>query len=395
MAFSAQVTESYEGESGVFVTLDQSYFYPTSGGQPADRGKINGIPVTDVRVRKEDGAVLHLLQSAPQTNEVTAVINWTRRFDHMQQHTGQHILSQAFVQLAGAQTIGFHMSDDSVTIDLDKKTIGQPLIDEVEELANQIVWQNHPVVVRWATHLEAQSLPLRKIPENGSEKLRLIDIMDFDLTACGGTHVARTGEVGLIKVIKTESRNKKARIHFCCGGRALTHYRSVNQVVHGLTNQLTTGAADLATSVAKLQENEKESRRTLKRLQGQLNEIEAQQLLQDGQTIGNNKLIVHVFDNEPNSKVRGLASRLVDENGIIALLGSSSDRSHLVFGRSADASGSMKDLLQTALQLLGEGSGGGNEKFAQGTAPTAEIHTIERAIESAKKQLLEKLDAIG
>ena len=395
MEFSALVSETYQEESGCYVTLDQSYFYPTSGGQPFDKGTINGIPVTDVRVRKEDGAVVHVLESAPQTKEVTAVINWERRFDHMQQHTGQHILSQAFVQLAGAQTIGFHLSDDSVTIDLDKEKIEQPVIDAADELANQIVWQNRPIVVRWATHLEAQNLPLRKIPENGSEKLRLIDIIDFDMTACGGTHVARTGEVGLVKVIRKETRNKKARLHFCCGGRALTHYRSVNQVVNGLTNQLTTGAADLAASVAKLQENEKASRRTLKRLQGQLNEIEAQELLRNGQKIGDNTLIVHVFVNEPNSKVRGLASRLVDEKSIIALLGSTGDRSHLVFGRSEDAPGSMKDLLQTALHQLGEGSGGGNEKFAQGTAPNADIHTIERALESAKRQLLEKLDAIG
>ena len=144
--------------------LDHTYFYPTSGGQPNDRGTIDGIPVIDVNVRKEDGAILHTVESIPEKQEVTAVIDWNRRFDHMQQHSGQHILSQAFIQVAGAQTIGFHLSDDSVTIDLDKEDVNQIHITEAERLANEIVWQNRPIVVRWATRQEAQNLPLRKIP---------------------------------------------------------------------------------------------------------------------------------------------------------------------------------------------------------------------------------------
>ena len=393
--FSAVVTETLKEDGVNFIILDHTYFYPTSGGQPFDTGTINGIQVTEVGVRKEDGAILHTLESRPQTQEVAAVVNWDRRFDHMQQHTGQHILSQAFIQLASAQTIGFHLSDDSVTIDLDKGEVDQTLIDEVEDLANEIVWQNRPVVVRWATHVEAQNLPLRKIPENGNEELRLIDIVDFDLTACGGTHVARTGEVGVIKVRKKESRNKKVRIHFCCGGRALIHYRFINQVVQQLTTQLTTGAADLATSIVRLQDNEKESRRTLKRLQDQLIDIRAQQLLRDGWKTGDNRLIVHVFVDEPISTIRGVASRLAEEQGIIALLGAIGDRAHFVFGRSANAPGLMNELLQVALQQLGAGSGGGNDKFAQGTASVTDVQTVQRAIEYAKRELLEQIGTIG
>lgn len=393
--FSALVIEAQQEENINFIILDHTYFYPTSGGQPFDTGTINGIPVTEVMVRKEDGAILHTLERVPQTKDVTAVVNWERRFDHMQQHTGQHILSQAFIQLHGAQTIGFHLSDDTATIDLDKDKIDESLIDAVEDLANQIIWQNRPVVVRWATRLEAQALPLRKIPESNDEKLRLIDIADFDLTACGGTHVARTGEIGFIKVIKQESRNKKARIHFCCGQRALIHYRFLNQIVHRLTTELTTGAVDLATSIIRLQDSEKESRRTLKRLRNQLNNIEAQQLLRDGRTIGDNTLIVQVFVDEPISKMRGLASRLVEEDGVIALLGSIGDRAHLVFGRSVDAPGIMNELLQSTLQRLGTGSGGGNEKFAQGSGSVTDVQAVQQAIENAERQLLEEIDAIG
>ncbi|MEJ2753492.1 MAG: alanyl-tRNA editing protein, partial [Chloroflexota bacterium] len=186
--FPARVVETQQTEGAFAVVLDRSYFYPTSGGQPNDTGTIDGIPVIDVQVRKEDGAILHMVESLPQSEEVTAAIDWRRRFDHMQQHTGQHILSQAFIQTHGAQTIGFHLSDETATIDLDVNKIDQEAINKAEDLANRVVWQNRPVVVRWATRQEAERLPLRKIPENGGEKLRLIDIVNFDLTACGGTH---------------------------------------------------------------------------------------------------------------------------------------------------------------------------------------------------------------
>jgi alanyl-tRNA synthetase len=381
--FSAHVIEKHQEEKANSVILNRTYFYPTSGGQPFDTGTINGIPVINVSVRERDGAIVHILESLPDTEEVSAVVNWERRFDHMQQHTGQHILSQAFIQLTGAQTVGFHLSDDTVTIDLDQEIIEDSLIDNVEDLANDIVWQNRPVVVRWATREEAKTMPLRKIPQNGEEKLRLIDIMEFDLTACGGTHVARTGEVGLIKISKKESRNKKVRIHFSCGKRALIHYRSINQVVQELTTQLTTGTAELTSSVTRLQEKEKESRRGMKDFQDQLEKREAQELFQSAQRIGENILVVHVFPGEHNNLLRGIAGHLTREKGVIALLGSVGERTHLLFTRSADAPGMMKELLQGAFKQLGMGSGGGNAEFAQGSVPTANIQAVQRAIERA------------
>jgi alanyl-tRNA synthetase len=388
--FTARVIEKHQEEKGNSVILDRTYFYPTSGGQPFDTGAINGIPVINVAVRERDGAILHTLESLPVTEEVSAVINWERRFDHMQQHTGQHILSQAFIQLTGAQTVGFHLSDDSVTIDLDREKIEDSLNDDVEDLANEIVWQNRPVVVRWATREEAKTLPLRKIPQNGEEKLRLIDILEFDLTACGGTHVARTGEVGLIKIIKKESRNQKLRIHFSCGNRALIHYRSINQVIQELTTQLTTGTAELTSSVSRLQEKEKESRRAMKDFQNQLEKREAQKLFQSARRIGENTLIVHVFPGDHNSMLRGIAGHLTREKGVIALLASVGERTHLLFTRSADAPGMMKERLQAAFKQLGMGSGGGNAEFAQGNVPTDNIPAVQRALEGTAAEIFQE-----
>ncbi len=385
--FQAAITERGEEDGRCFLVLDATYFYPTAGGQPSDRGTIEGIGIDDVVVRQGDGAILHYMERFPEGEIVTAVIDWQRRFDHMQQHSGQHVLSQAFIQVADAHTAGFHLSEESVTIDLDKENVSEATLAGAEALANQIVWQNRPIVVRWATREEAQALPLRKIPANGGERLRLIEIVDFDLTACGGTHVARTGEVGLIKITKQESRNKKTRIHFCCGERALAHYGSLNEVVLRLTTQLTTGAGELSASVRKLQDNEKEARRSLKQLQARLDMIEGEQLLGKAVAIGEDRLILHVFDGDEANKVRGLARSLARTERVIALFAVTGERTQLVFSRADDAAGSMKELLQIALQQLGSGSGGGNELFAQGAAEAAPAAEVGAALEAAAKRL--------
>jgi alanyl-tRNA synthetase len=393
--FSARVVEMERDREGCRVVLDRTYFYPTSGGQPNDRGTLAGIAVYDVQVRKEDGAIVHFLVEAPDKEALVGRIDQGRRFDHMQQHSGQHILSQAFIQVAGAQTVGFHLSDETVTIDLDKERLTEDEIKAAEMMANEIVWQNRPVLVRWTTRVEAEALNLRKIPPNGNDKLRLIDILDFDLTACGGTHVARTGEVGQIKVVKQELRNKKARIHFMCGRRALLHYRAVNQVIQQLTAQLTTGQGDLRASVARLQEGEKEAQRAVRRLQNKLDQTEAQQMLRGAISAGDRRIIAKVFEDEPATKIRALASSLTKEPGVIVLLGSTGDRTHLVFGRSADAPGDMKAVLQQAFQALGAGSGGGSETLAQGAGPSADAEMVREAIEQAARKVVEDSNALG
>jgi alanyl-tRNA synthetase len=393
MAFEAVVTEQFEMDGRRCLILDHTYFYPASGGQPADRGAIAGIGVSDVLIRPEDGAIVHVVEQFPDSGEITATVDWERRFDYMQQHTGQHILSQAFIQVAGAETVGFHLSDDTVTIDLDKGHIEQTAIDEAEALANQIVWQNRPVVVRWASREQAQELPLRKIPANGEQKLRLIDILEFDLTACGGTHVSRTGEVGMIKVIKREARNQKVRIHFSCGGRALNHYRHINQVIADLTTRLTTGAGELAAAVTKLQENEKEMRRLNKQLQTTLDDYQVARLLQESRQFDGIKLVVHVFQDDTGGRARALAARLTANEHIITLLGTSGVRTQLVFSRADDAPGDMNKLLQVALQQLESGGGGGNEQFAQGGAQGTGLPTVQQAVEFAAQQLVEEIQA--
>ena len=389
--FKANIIERVKANGRHAVILDQTYFYPTSGGQPHDTGRLNDTAVTNVTIREADGAILHWLgQGEIWFDAVVGEIDWTRRFDHMQQHTGQHILSQAFLQTAEAETIGFHLSDNSVTIDLNNLDLQPEQIEQAEFLANQVIWQNRRIKVRWATAEQAQKLPLRKIPPAREGKLRLIEIDKFDLTACGGTHTAATGSVGQIKILKLERRRDKLRVAFACGQRALQDYRLKNSIVNNLTAQLTTGAPELPATITKMQAEAKENRRLLKRQQTVLLKIQAQALRDTAVKHGRVTLVNHVFrDDELDlGQLRALSSQITRQNSqTIALLGIAGKKSFLMFNRSSDAPGEMNQLLKVAMQALGSDAGGGSAVTAQGGGPAASVEKVQQAINRAEKLL--------
>lgn len=385
--FESHIVEQLRHKGQPVVVLDKTYFYPTSGGQPADKGEINNIPVLDVSIREEDGAVLHWLESEVASEKVTAEIDWPRRFDHMQHHTGQHILSQAFIQTAGAETVSFHLSSNTVTIDLDKEDLTPAQVEAAELLANRIVWQNRPVTIHLVTPEEVKNLPLRKIPPIEDSKLRLIDIEDFDLTACGGTHVARTGEVGAIKIVRRERRGQQLRLEFCCGQRALHDYQQKHTIVDDLVATLTTGRSEIVDAVKRLQEEVKEAQRTVKKQQADLLHFEAASFLAQGTRQGDTTIISRVFTDYDLDRLRALGNQLTKNEGVVALLGLAGTKAQLVFSRSTDAPGKMNQLIQPALQLLGPAGGGGTEMFAQGGGPAATVEDVRRALEQAEKLL--------
>ena len=209
-------------EGGRFhVTLDATAFYPTSGGQPFDTGVLGGVKVVDVVDRDDDDEeVVHVVEGPLDPgSRVEGAIDWDRRFDHMQQHTGQHILSAAFDRLLDAPTVSFHLGTDGATIDVARE-VAPPAIAKAEAEANRIVWDNRPVSIRFVDADEAARLPLRKEPAREGT-LRLVEISDFDLSACGGTHVSRTGAIGMIAVTNAERFRGGSRLTFVCGARAL------------------------------------------------------------------------------------------------------------------------------------------------------------------------------
>ncbi len=386
--FAAEVVETTEIAGRPAVRLSQTHFYPTSGGQPHDTGRLfqgnQTARVVDVVVRESDEAVLHVLDAAIAPGMATGEVDWPRRFDHMQQHTGQHILSQAFIRVAEAETIGFHLSGQSVTIDLDRADLTIEEVRAAEQLANEIVAYHRPVNALEVEREYAAKLRLRKLPPGRDGRLRLVNIEGFDNTACGGTHVKGTAEVGLIKVLKTERRGAATRVEFVCGGRAVADYRLKHDVTQELAATLTTGVSDLAPALIRLQEEARQLRLELKRERGARLALEAAQLLDGAETVGGARVVRRVLVGREVDEARQLVN-LLTAAGAVALLGVAGERAQLVLGRPAEgpAFAHLGEAIKPALAALGGARGGGGPTSAQGGGPAAGEAAVAAALEAA------------
>lgn len=404
LTFDAQVVEQVDCDGQPALVLDRSYFYPASGGQPHDTGQINGVPVIDVRVREADGAVLHLLAEPVSGPAVSAAVDQARRFDHMQHHTAQHILTRAFIETSGASTASFHLGSENVTIDLDCPALSASALEAAEALANAIVMQNLPVRAWFPAPEERAALELRKVPEvEGS--LRVVQIGAYDATACGGTHVAQTGEIGVIKVLRTEKYKHMVRVEFICGGRALADYRAKHTILMELAGALTTGYTGIGAALEKLQAENRALRADLRAAREALLAAEAAELLAGATPVraaheNGVRLITAAWESRDPAELRPLASRLVVEPGVVALLGLAGEKAQVIAARSADLTGpDMVAVLRRVTGLLagesggepagkpGTGRGGGRPDFAQGGGLPATLPALRAALETAAQDL--------
>lgn len=392
--FDAQVMESLGLSDSAAVVLDRTAFYPTGGGQPHDTGTLNGISVVDVIEREGDQVPIHVLSASGSENElqpgdsVQGAVDWERRFDHMQQHTGQHILSQAFIQIADADTVGFHLSNDYSTIDLNSDRLSEEEAARAEALANQVIFDDRPVVVRFMEPDEVAALPLRKRPPE-KDSIRIVQIEGFDWSACGGTHVARTGEIGLVKVVRSERRGVETRVTFLCGQRALSHYDMLNTLTRELALHLSVGVEELPQTIERLQGEARSVRKEREQLRELLLDHEAAALIAAGQKVGSVSLVSRLFEARDVQEVRRLASRIVDEPGQVALLGVSGAKAQLVFARSADLDYDVRPWLRDACRLVGGGGGGGPE-LAQGGGPRPD--RLDEALQYAIDLLRQRIE---
>ena len=280
--FEARVIDKTERVSGwTAVTLDRTAFYPTGGGQPSDTGTLNGLRVVEC-IDNEDDGVLHVIQGrAPDLGaRVQGRVDWSRRLDHMQQHTGQHILSQAFVTLFNAPTRSFRVLDQTCEIDVDLANPATEIIERAVELANNVIWEDRPITVHNVTPEEAVQLPLRKDPAREGE-LRLIEVEGFDLTPCGGTHAHRTGEVGMIAVRHWERAKGLTRIEFVAGVRALADYRRANKTARDVAALYSAARDDAAKLTSRMLEENKELHRRVRALEEIAARVEAEELIRD------------------------------------------------------------------------------------------------------------------
>ena len=290
LEFDATVTAVEEQGDQALVSLDRSAFYPTSGGQNFDTGEIFGIAngsrvrVIDVQEQEQTGDILHLIECPPGWLRpgvpVRGEVDAGRRRDHMQQHSGQHVLSAAFERLYSFATVSFHMGDDYCSIDLATDKVNAQQMEAAERLANEIIAEDRPVEIRFATPDEAQNMGVRKIPSAVREKLRLIDIRDFDLNACGGTHVRSTGQIGAILLRKTEKVKQGMRVEFVCGLRAVSTARRDFQTLTDAAAVFSTHLWELPQQARKSLDEIKAAQKTQHRLLEEVAELQAANLLQ-------------------------------------------------------------------------------------------------------------------
>jgi alanyl-tRNA synthetase len=378
--FTATVIDQQPDERGARVVLDETAFYPTTGGQPHDTGTLGGVRVIDV-VDDDEGRVVHVVERPLEVGaRVQGLIDRARRRDHMQQHSGQHVLSAAFSRLRGVKTLSFHLGAAVSTIDLERE-VTPAEIATAEDEANRIVWEDRPVVIRFATAEEAAAMPLRKEPVRDGT-LRLVDIGGFDLSACGGTHVSRTGEIGVIAVRASERFKGGARLEFVCGVRALASFRELRDASAAASRLLSVLPGELGGAIERLQNESRDVRRQMRGLTEQLARYHARDLAARAERVGAASVVVDTLAGYDANGMKVLTASIVAEPGRVAVLFTAERPALCVVGRSADVSLDASALLKRLLTQFG-GKGGGKPDLAQGgglDGPTGEIVATAQAI---------------
>ena len=356
--FEARVLDRRTAGGRPALVLDQTCFYPESGGQPCDLGTLNGVEVVEV---VEDGeAILHVLKNLVEADAVKGRIEWERRFDHMQQHTGQHILSQAFVEVLKGETKSFHLGAEISTLEIGIGTVSDESLDRVERRANQVVFEDRPVKTRFVPPDGIAEVPLRR-PPKVKGVIRVVEVEGFDWSACGGTHVGRTGEVGLIKVMGWERIRGNLRFGFVCGVRALAEFQTRNRVVRDLADKFNVQAGDVPVFVERLGAEVKEAKRRLKKLEETLAGYEAGEFVAKAE----GRLVKTVLAERGPEAARALALAVIRKGEFIALIGARSEsRSHLVMARSESIGIDLRPLAAELSQLM-NGKGGGSPSLVE------------------------------
>jgi alanyl-tRNA synthetase len=319
--FEARITQKTSLGHGLFeVTLEKSYFYPTGGGQLHDTGTLGEARVVDV-FRAADGAVIHRVEGDVSGPLVPARIDGDRRLGHMQHQSAQHIVSRALEQILGLETLSARISADSPsTVDVPDVEVSDSDLAQVERLVNQLVFENRPIKTYFITEDQLETVPLRR-PPKVSGQIRVVEVEAFDYSACGGTHCPSTGMIGLIKIVKTERKNKKLRLHFVAGQQALTTFQHYQGVVTDLCQQLNTRPEEVVSLVNRHMAQLAAAEREIRSLQAEVLSVEAQQLNAQAEPIGAVRLVTKLYPNRSMSELRELAKRLPMQDNLVAVLG--------------------------------------------------------------------------
>jgi alanyl-tRNA synthetase len=363
--FEAQITGIASGDLGTEVTLDRTAFYPESGGQPCDHGFIADQAV--LQVLERDGEIIHILASNCPLTEgpVKCRLDWERRYDLMQQHCGQHILSAALDKLFGAATVGFHLTEEHTQIDLAIEELTEAMIKEAEALANLAVHSPARIRVHFPDAAALAEMPLRK-PPTVADGIRIVEVEDFDWSPCCGTHPGCAAEVGLIKIIRVEKVKKQSRVEFLCGQRAMQDYDAKNRLLLELSAMLSIGTDEIPAQISRLQDTNKQAKKELQEVREKLLRHEADQLLAESADPETDLHIVsRVFPDRPTDELRLLAGFICAYPSAAAILaGTAGDSAHIILARSKDLDIHMGEICKQVAPFVA-GRGGGSPQMAQ------------------------------
>lgn len=359
--FSADVVQTGTDDLGHYVVLTNTAFYPTGGGQPHDTGWLNDIQVVNVEKVAEE--IRHYISGNVEglSGTVTGKLDWARRFDHMQQHTGQHILTAAFVELFGYQTVSFHLGTELVSIDLNTTEVTPEQLAEAEKRANDIILENRPIETKWVTKEELAQYNLRK-DVSVDEDIRLVIIPDYDYNGCGGTHPTSTGQVQMIQIMETEKMKSNIRVHFICGSRVRKQLAMRKNVLTDVARQLSVPEKESGLALAKIMQTAKQTEKALSEARDALLVYEAKDLASRGEVI-----VSEAYENRTIQELQKLARFITTENSeaIAFLVADNADKLQFVAARGTDVSESMKNISSNVLPLI-NGKGGGNDALVQG-----------------------------
>jgi alanyl-tRNA synthetase len=380
----AQAEGAKEASPSWWVTLQETAFYPTSGGQPHDTGRLNEAAVVDV-FEREDGTVVHVTDREVAPGPVRGTVDWPRRFDHMQQHTGSHVLTAAFQSLFNIPPVSFHMGKTLSTLDVATSSISAEQLENIERFVNEIIFEDRPIHVRYGTGSDLATLGVRKESEREGI-LRAVEIEGVDIQACGGTHVCRTGQIGMILVRRMKKVRENWRVEFVCGQRARRVARTDFTLLEDISQRLTCGPDTIHAGITRIINERNAGNRMGQRYLTESAALQAQVLLaneREEHEADPPRVVTGVLADADNEYLRTVATNIITEPGVVALLGSEAN-GMIVMARSEGVSVDMSALLREAVKPCG-GKGGGTKEFAQGSVPEGSDlnrilrHAAERA----------------
>jgi alanyl-tRNA synthetase len=374
MEFDAEVVERREHEGLPAVVLDRTAFYPESGGQPWDKGMLDGVEV--LQVLDLDGAILHVLKSEIAGGPVRGRVDRATRFDHMQQHTGQHILSQAFFETLKGETLSFHLGPDVSTLEIGLRAMSDAEWDKVEDRANAVVWEDREVKTYFVPEERIGEVPLRRPPKKQG-LLRVVEVDGFDYSACGGTHCRRTGEVGMIKLAGFEKIRGNMRFEFLCGGRALRDYRGKDRTVRKLGGAFSCSDADVAAQVEKLAADHKTLKKRARRLEERLAAFEAGEVIRAAA----GRLISGVLEDKTPEEARFLALNIIRSGEFAVVFGAADEsQGHLIVARADSLQADLRQLAPVVAARVPVKGGGGPSLVE---LVTSEKALLQEAVDTA------------